>query len=118
MTDRPAFTLTVEELRDLVREEIRAQAASTNRPSDLPEEMTIGEVVALFRLATKSGPKTIFRWRQTEGFPAPRKNGKNRVTYLRTEVNAWRAARAASGSGATPDSTRRRREGRAANPAH
>jgi predicted DNA-binding transcriptional regulator AlpA len=105
MTDtRMMVTLTGEELAQIVMSAVREVLVAHNatvirepRPSD---EMTIGEVVTLFRLSPKSGPKTVWRWRQTLGFPAPRKLGTNRVRWIRAEVDRWRAAREVSGPGA------------------
>jgi hypothetical protein len=115
MSDRLAVTLTVDELVALVVDGVRAalvgREAIDRRVSDLAaEEMTVGDVVALFHLSPKSGPKTIYRWRRDRAFPAPHRRG-NRVRYLRSEVDVWRAQQGTSGAGAvTPPGRGRKTE--------
>jgi predicted DNA-binding transcriptional regulator AlpA len=90
-------------VRDVVREELDAR-----RPAAPGEdrELAMPEILQLLGIRQK---KTIWTWRRTKGFPAPRKFG-GRVRWLLSEVNAWRASREVSGPGAV--ARRPRLEGR------
>lgn len=102
MTERLAVTLTTTELEDIVAAGVRKglveYGARGRAQPDSDAEMTTADVVALFRLAPKSGPKTIWRWRRERGFPAPRNRG-GRVRFVKAQVDAWRAAQTSSGPG-------------------
>jgi len=122
MTDRLAVTLTVDELAALIKltvgHALSERAESDTRTRDLAgEEMTRDDVLTLFHLSKKSGPKTVWRWRRERAFPAPHHRG-GRVRWLRVEVDAWRAAQGISGPGAVTLGRRRRTEDGAATAAH
>jgi hypothetical protein len=127
MSGRLVVTLTVEDLESLVEGAVTKAIAARDTVDRLSrdlaaEELTVQDLVTLFKLAPKNGPKTIWAWRKERGFPAPYRRGGNRVRWIRAEVDAWRAEQGTSGPGAAtepqPRSARRRREGRAATAAH
>jgi predicted DNA-binding transcriptional regulator AlpA len=102
---------TVSELEEMigavVRKVLDEREGLDAESGELTEELTTKEVMKLLNVRSQ---KTLWAWRREQGFPAPRSFGKNSVRYLRRDVEAWRAARRASGPGAVkePGSTERR----------
>lgn len=109
MTDRLVVHMTIDDLRKLLDEvavKVAAQVARTNVHDD-DREVAMPE---LLKLLDVKRPETIWRWRRTQGFPAPRKFGNGRVRWLLSAVNAWRATRQTSGPGETPPPAGKRRK--------
>jgi predicted DNA-binding transcriptional regulator AlpA len=98
MSDRRVIDLTTDDLREMLEavvvKVLGERAAAGEQPTD--RELAMPELLKLLDVRT---PKTIWRWRRTQGFPAPRKFGNGRVRWRLSEVNAWRASREVSGPG-------------------
>ncbi len=47
------------------------------------------------RRELRADRSTVWRWQRSQGFPKPVRIGPNSVGWLRSEVNAWLAARVA-----------------------
>lgn len=93
MSDAPAYTLTIEQLRALVREEVRA-AGSGPVTASAPEVLTREQAAKLLDVH----PNVISRYVRDLGLPAHRVGGEWRL--LRSEVLAWVASRELVAKGA------------------
>jgi excisionase family DNA binding protein len=81
-----AVTLTVDELRKLVREEVQ-RASGPSIASTAPEVMTRADVAKLLQVH----PNVVGRYIREQGLPAARLGGEWR--FLRADIIAWLAAR-------------------------
>jgi predicted DNA-binding transcriptional regulator AlpA len=113
VSDARVVVVSVGELAVIIDAAVRKaldERGTTERVA-ADQELTIAQVVELMQLSKRYGKKTIWRWRRTLGFPAPHRRG-NRVRWLRTEIDAWRAAQGTSGPGAvtSPEPPGRRRK--------
>jgi predicted DNA-binding transcriptional regulator AlpA len=107
VSDRRVIDMTTDELRALIISTVE-KAVAQLAPVTVDDDREIG-MPELLKLLDVKRPETIWRWRRTEGFPAPRKFGKGRVRWLLSAVNAWRASRETSGPGETPAPAAKRR---------
>lgn len=80
MSATPAFTLSVDDLRSLVREEV-AKALKVTGGAD--------EAIGCFAVAKLLGihPKTAARWARTRGLPGRKVGGEWR--FVRAAVMRW-----------------------------
>ena len=116
MSER-VVVVTVPELQELVVAAVRQVLDERDAviTSELGEELTTKEVMKLLNIRSQ---KTLWAWRREQGFPAPRKFGKNSVRYRREEVESWRDARGVSGPGTVSDRISPDRRTRRTRPAH
>jgi excisionase family DNA binding protein len=83
--DDMLVTLTVEQLRSLIREEVRGELGNTNASSTY---MTVDQVAELLQV----NARTVRNWVRSEGLPAMRVGAEYR--FRRENVVTWLEDRA------------------------